>query len=249
MPEPSPEQRFLEHLPHIDRVIGILARRHALARVDAEEFGAWAKARLIDKDYAVLRKFSGRSSLATFLSVVLGNLFLDYRNQVWGRWRPSATATRFGSIGIRLEELLSRDGTPLREAMEILRSGGVTLSDIELRQMAAQLPSRQPHGEVSLDALDGSVPEFAAPAHVPTDDDFGVVRNAIAEMQPEDQVIIRMRFWHDVSVADIARALHLEPKPLYRRIESIEARLRALLERRGIDRARAQDMLAQEVAW
>jgi len=51
----APEELFLAQLPHIDRVIAILARRHALSKADAEEFGAWAKARLIDRDYAVLR--------------------------------------------------------------------------------------------------------------------------------------------------------------------------------------------------
>jgi len=246
----APEELFLAQLPHIDRVIAILARRHALSKADAEEFGAWAKARLIDRDYAVLRKFAGRSSVATFLSVVLGNLFLDHRNQLWGRWRPSAAATRIGPIGIRLEELLYRDGSPLREVLEILRSGGTTLSDIELRRLAAQLPDRQPQGEVSLESLDGSVPDFAAPVvSTPHGDDFAALRAAIEALQPEDRVIIRMRFWHDASVADIARALRVEQKPLYRRIETIEGRLRAGLEQRGIDRERAQDMLAQEVAW
>ena len=85
----DPERTFLDNLVTIDRVIAVITRRHSLSAAEAEEFASWARARLIDGNYAVLRKFGGRSSLATYLSVVIGNLFLDYRNSIWGRWRPS----------------------------------------------------------------------------------------------------------------------------------------------------------------
>jgi hypothetical protein len=47
-----------------------------------------------------------------------------------------------------------------------------------------------------------------------------------------------------MSVADIARALQLKQKPLYRRIEAIQVRMRSALEARGIDRATASDFLS-----
>jgi RNA polymerase sigma factor for flagellar operon FliA len=46
-----------------------------------------------------------------------------------------------------------------------------------------------------------------------------------------------------MSVADIARTLRVEQKPLYRRLDGIQAKLRAALESRGVDRTRAIEIL------
>ena len=64
------EAQFLAHLPAAERILSALARRHALSRDAAEEFSAWAKLRLIENDYAILAKFRGESSLATYLTVL-----------------------------------------------------------------------------------------------------------------------------------------------------------------------------------
>jgi RNA polymerase sigma factor (sigma-70 family) len=252
-PLADPEGAFLEHLPIIDRVIAVIARRHALSSSDADEFASWAKSRIIDSDYAVFRKFAGRSSVSTYLSAVFAHLFLDYRNAIWGRWRPSAAATRLGPVGIRLDELLHRDGYTLREAREVLRSAGVEQNDAEIGRMAAQLPARQASSEVSLEALDGTPEEAAHPLveveEELDDDGFRILREVLATLQPEDQVILRMRFWDNTSVANIARTLRIDQKPLYRRIEAIETNLRALLGTRGVDRERARDLMSSRVTW
>jgi DNA-directed RNA polymerase specialized sigma24 family protein len=246
------EQAFLDHLPVIDRVIAAIARRHALTAADVDEFGSWAKARIIDSGYAIFAKFGGRSSMATYLSAVFGHLFLDYRNCVWGRWRPCVAATRLGPVGIRLDELLYRDGYALREALEVLRAAGVAQSERELTRMAAQLPVRQPATEVPLEAVDGTVHvrhETVIADAEPDDSGFDALRDALATLPAEDQVIMRMRFWDDHSVADIARLLQLEQKPLYRRIELIERQLRELITMRGVDKERARELLSSEVVW
>lgn len=246
----DPERIFLEQLPIIERVIAAIARRHSLSASDADEFASWAKARIIDSEYAVFRKFAGRSSMATYLAAVFAHLFLDYRNSNWGRWRSSAAAVRLGPVGIRLEALLYRDGHSLREAREVLRSAGVSMSDIEFGRMAAGLPARLASTEVPLDAIDGTAQEVNSGTE-PASDEHGyrALRDALAELTPEDQVIMRMRFWDDIAVADIARILRLEPKPLYRRIEAVSTTLRAKLTTRGIDKERARDLLSSEVLW
>ena len=249
----DPEKAFLDSLPVIDRVIAIIARRHGLPRADAEEFTAWARARIIDGDYAIIRKFAGRSSLPTYLSVVLTNLFRDYRNSAWGRWRPSAAATRLGPVGIRLEELLYRDGCSVRESVGVLRSAGVALTVGELADLAVRIPQRQPTKEVGLEELNVAGAAADSAVDSASFEENGEIasslRAVVEELSPEDQIITRMRFWSDVSVADIARTLGLEQKPLYRRLESIQERLRTLLAARGIDRERALDVLAGEARW
>jgi RNA polymerase sigma factor (sigma-70 family) len=247
----DPERTFVDNLPVIDRVIATVVRRHALPRADADEFASWARARIIDADYAVFRKFAGRSSLSTYLSVVITNLFRDYRNSVWGRWRPSAAAARAGPMGIRLEELISRDGHSLREAIGVLQSAGVALSDTEIARLAAILPPRTGATEVGLEEVDAAAVDASPPPSAPDDEAevIAAVRGALAQLPPEEQLIVRMRFWDDISVADIARTLHTEQKPLYRKLESIQSRIRTLLATHGIDHQRAIELLTQESIW
>src|SRR5690554_6597075 len=99
----SAEQLFVENLPLIHRVTAAVARQNRLSVDDAEEFAATVHLRLIADDYAVLRKFRGRSSLQTFLKVVIQRICLDFRDAQWGKWRSSAAARRHGEVAIRLE--------------------------------------------------------------------------------------------------------------------------------------------------
>ena len=242
------ELLFLQQLPVIDRIISIIVRRNMLSATDADEFAAWARGRLTDNEYAILRKFGGRSSLPTYLSVVLGNLFRDFRNSIWGRWRPSAAALRIGKLGVRLEELLMRDGSSLREAIGILRSAGAAESDIELARMAARLPLRPTDREVTLDAAVDALPDGSPGPLLSADERERVevaLQDAMAELPDEDCVITRMRFWDGVSVADIARLLHTDQKPLYRRIDAIQRQLRDALRRRGVTEQDARELLAE----
>jgi hypothetical protein len=100
-PDTDLERMFLAALPIMERIVAVQVQRHALSASDAEDFASWARARIIGDDYAVLRSFGGRSSLKTYLTAVFINLFRDYRNEAWGRWRPSAAATRLGPVSIR----------------------------------------------------------------------------------------------------------------------------------------------------
>ena len=76
----------------------------------------------------MLRRFEGRSSLTTYITVVVQRLFLDRRNRLWGKWRPSAEARRLGPTAVLLERLVSRDGWSAEQALETLRvNHGVTV--------------------------------------------------------------------------------------------------------------------------
>jgi len=79
MSRPDLETLYSEHLPRIDRILAVLARRNGLSADVADKFATWAKTRIIENDYAVLAKFRGRSSLATYLTVVLARLCREYR--------------------------------------------------------------------------------------------------------------------------------------------------------------------------
>lgn len=245
------ESVFLANLALIDRLIALIARRHALSASDAEEFGAWAREKIIDCDYAVIRKFGGRSSLSTYLTTVLVNLFRDYRNARWGRWRPSAEAKRRGPIGIRLEELIYRDGHSLREAVQILQALGAPLSDTDVFQLAAALPVRRGHSEVSIESAQATLISVHPGSEHDAEDMLvleKLLHSLVASLPAEDALIMRMRYWSEMSVAEIARTLRVEQKPLYRRLEGIQANLRAALESRGVDRTRAIEIVTDATA-
>jgi len=248
----NPESVFLAALPAIDRAVRYLARRYALAEADAEDFGSWVRAKLIGDGYRVFREFQGRSSLQTYLATVVANLFRDYRNSRWGRWRPSAIARRLGPIAIRFEALVHRDGYGPREATEVLRSSGIPTADI--KGLAEQIPLRTRVREVTLEVAVETAPAAdradaavdAGERGANASEAENAVRAALAELSAEDQVIVRMRFWDDFSVAEIARTLQIDQKRLYRRLEAIQGSLAGRLVARGVTQQRVAELLMQE---
>ena len=247
------EALFVEQLPTIRRLAAVVARRHGLAADDIEEWTSWLTLRLVENGYAALAKYRGESSLTTYLAVVVAMAFRDYRVQRWGRWRPSAAALRAGALAVRLERLVRRDEMTLAEAGELLRTRGeTTLADRELARVLARLPQRDPLrpvevGGAPLDLIAATAGPDAAVEQAESDEEAARTARASAEalstLPPEDQVIVRLRFYEGLSVADVARALGVEQKPLYRRLERTLAQLRSQLERRGIGRAEARTVL------
>ncbi len=247
------ETLFLSVLPTLDRGVRLIGRRHGLSEADAEEFGAWFKARVIESDYAILRKFGGKSTLTTYLSAVLVNAFKDYRNAKWGRWRPSADARRRGALAIRLEAMICRDGWSVREAVSVLENSDGHSPD-RVHEMARQIRPRPRPREVDVSAAhreaapQGSDGFWETEHATGRDRAFRLLTDQIARLGPEDQLVLRMRFWDGLSVADIARALGLEQKPLYRRLERLEGALRTMLHGVGITREEVRQILATEEA-
>jgi len=253
---PAAEALFLQNLAWIERVCASLCRRHGVAGDDADEFASWARASLIDDDYATLRKFRGESAFTTYLTVVLSTLFSAWRVREHGRWRPSAAARREGPLAVRLEAMVRRDGLRLDEAAERLRTAGqTTLSDRELAALLARLPAHAlPRPVPAGDEVLAETPAPAAAADLRAlegeaearrGEGEQALRRALETLEPEDRVMVRMRFWEELSVADIARGLGVAQKPLYRRMERVLARLRRQLEGAGLSRERVRELLEE----
>lgn len=240
------EALLTDNLGWVERVAAQVCRRHGLDPDESDEFAGWARMRLVEDDYAVLRKFRGESAITTYLTVVVTMLFRDYRVSRWGRWRPSAAAKRLGDAAIRLETLVYRDGYRVDQAGEMLRAAGHTdLPDRELLRLLSQLPPRgQPRPlQVGDGPLESQPSAFAADDALLAHEAEGersaaetALHRALEGLPPEDRVIVHMRVWEGLSVADISRALRLEQKPLYRRLERIFGQLRQRLEGAGITR-------------
>ena len=248
----KPEQLFVQNLGLIDRIVAFVCRRNHLDAAESDEFASHVRFKLLEDDYAVLRKFEGRSSLSTYLTTVIQRLFFQYRVQLWGKWRPSAEAKRLGDKAITLERMLTRDDYTLSETISILTTGSEPLyTRAEIEALYLRLPLRQPRPVL---VADSALPEIAAP----TAADDGVMHqqrectaravsramdDAIDSMNAEDRVILRMRFWHSAKVPDISATLHIDQKKLYKRIDRLIAVLREALERAGIARDDIGDLL------
>ena len=98
--------------------------------------------RLLERQHDILTRFTGRSSLKTYLTVVVNRMLLDWRNTVYGKWRASASAVRLGPKGVRLERLVYRDGHTLQQAIAILCAEPDSPTSRELRRFFEQLPER-----------------------------------------------------------------------------------------------------------
>ncbi|HEV3048882.1 MAG TPA: sigma-70 family RNA polymerase sigma factor [Longimicrobium sp.] len=241
----NPESRFLEHLGWINRVAAMTCSQQGVWGPEAEDFAASIRLKLIEDDYAIIRKHRGEASLKTYLATVVQRQFHDYLREKRGRWRPSAAARRLGPPAPDLEALVYRDGLRLDQAGERLRtSGRTTLSDRELGELLKGLPAREAMRpkEVPADAvLDDQVADERADDRITAAEDQArleqrkdALYRAMARLTEEERVIVRMHFVDGRSLADVARALNLEQKPLYRRVKKLRELLRTLVEEEGI---------------
>jgi RNA polymerase sigma factor (sigma-70 family) len=240
------ERLVVENLPLVDSVVRQIARRHRLSNDETEELAAAVRLKLVEKDYEVLRKFEGRSQLRTYLITVVQRHFLDDRNARWGKWRPSAQSRRLGPIATLLDQLLTRDHLPFDQAVHAVRARhGGDLSREELHGIMLQLPVRSTRRFLSEDELEH------LPAPAAGEDDIidsleqarsggrieRALANALAQLDAEDRVILKMRFCDNLKLARIAELLGLPAKPLYRRVEDLMRILRKELEAQGVSHA------------
>ncbi|HEV7507282.1 MAG TPA: sigma-70 family RNA polymerase sigma factor [Thermoanaerobaculia bacterium] len=247
-----PDQFFLGHLKLIEEVISHACRRSHLSREDAEDFAGQVHCKLIEDNYAVLRKFQGRSSPKTYLTVVINNQLLDFQDSKWGKFRASAEALRLGPIAIRLERLLVRDGYTFTEACGILQTNEkVEASVAELAELRARLPPRTgrypPAGEEQLKSKPDTAPRPDEQVEEKEKEKtrrrvYMAQNRALMTLPKEDRLLVRMRM--EFSVAQISRIRGIEQKPLYRRLEKIYKELRKAIEREGVRRQDVEELLA-----
>jgi RNA polymerase sigma factor (sigma-70 family) len=245
---------YLIHQAAIEAGIRAVCRRHRLRPEDAEDFASQVRLHLIQDDCAVLRRFQGRSSLTTYIMAVVTHLGQDWRNARWGKWRPSVEARRQGPVAVHLERLIRRDGMMFDEAFETLRTNfRVAESRRALEAIASTFPRTGRRRLVGADALENRAttdlaPDMLAEASTSAIAVHVAIRrltDAIATLPPDDALILKLRFEDGLSVAEIARSLRLDAKPLYRRIDRLFRRVRTDLEAHGIGAATVRDLFTQ----
>lgn len=246
------ERLVVDNLPVLDAAVSHVARRHRLSPSDRDDLLGMVRLKLVENDYAVVRRFEGRSSFKTYLAVVVQRVLLDWRVARWGKWRSSAIARRIGALAVRLERLLYREGRSVSEAIELLRRDGATEPEDEIATLASRLPARVrprevPESEADVAAaphggddalLDREAARLAASAEA-------AITSAIEELPVEDRLVLKMHFLDGCRISDIARVLDVPQKPLYKKVERSLAHLRRRLEEAGIAQTTIVPLLAE----
>lgn len=244
-------QVFASELALIERVIHWVCARRSLRGADAEDFASTVKLRLIENDYEILARFEGRSSLKTYVTAVVNRLYLDYQNQRFGKWRPSAQARRLGPVALRLECVMYRDGLTFEEACGVIQTRfGASESRDALHALSLQLPVRvarraaDGHGHEPSTASGGLAAVEQAERRILAEKTFVALRRALRRLPARDRVILRLHVETGLSLADVARALGEEQKALYRRRDALYKQLRLDLEKDGIGCGDAHELLS-----
>jgi RNA polymerase sigma factor for flagellar operon FliA len=244
------EELYKQHLTTIGQIALSVCRRNGFGEHDAEDFASDVRLKLCDDDYAVIRKFQGKSSFITYLTVVINKSFIDHRRHIWGKWTASSQAKRLGNVAVLLETLVYRDGQTFDAACRTLeQKHGAAVDRRQLQATLAKLPRRSPRrfeGDDGLstipssDDADSRLLDGEREQQLATAED--ALRGALGELPDEDRAIIRMMYYEGLSVADIARGLHTEQKRLYPRVKLVLASLRKALKSRQISADILEDL-------
>jgi RNA polymerase sigma factor (sigma-70 family) len=233
---------FLANLADIDLVIAAISRRHRLDADEADEFKGTAYMRLLEQDCRILRAFEGRSSIRTYLRVVLNRVFLDLRIARWGKWRPSTRAKRGGAAAVRLERLIHRDGLPEEIALPLVLRDADADKGVLVTFACQSRPMPRAERRMVSDEVLGNLPGDTISAHQalaraelhsPARRVLSALKKGLAQLPPDDQLIIRLRFVDRATVVEIAAVMRTSARKLYRRIDTILGRLRCVLEHEG----------------
>jgi RNA polymerase sigma factor (sigma-70 family) len=248
----DPRQLLLDEWKTLERTIAFTCRRFGLSRADADDFASVVKIKLIEKDFAIIRRFRGESKLSTYLKVVVQRAYADYCLAEIGKWHPSAEATKAGPVALRLEFLLYRRGLNMDEAFRQLTAEYSDLTRTECEALAGRLPTRQQRRPpVSLD-------EVSQPLHATEDADLlviaherqqvsnrasAVIREYLLRLNEQDRLMLQLHFESGMALSQIAKYLDVEQKPLYRRRERLLQELRLSLETDGITAGEVLDLV------
>ncbi len=247
-----PRELFETHLDVIERAIHRVCLDARVTGADEEDFASVAKLALLANDGAILQKFEGRCSLSTYVTIVVRRLLVDQMRSE-GRWYVSAEARRRGEVAMLLDRLLHRDHNTFAEASAIVIARYPDVPAAELKEIAAALPERA--ARPRLVPIDEQVEEQHAARESAEERVLArelsersasvgqILGAALAAMTAQDRVVLRLRYAKGSSIADIARALRIEQRPLYRRIESLLDDLRRALQQAGIDAVSVTDLI------
>jgi RNA polymerase sigma factor for flagellar operon FliA len=223
----------------LGEVIRSVVRRGRLSPADAEDFSQSVHLKFLETGYEAFARFDGRSSLRTYLTTVVWRLLLDSRNAAYGKWRPSAAARRLGAEAVQLDRLINRDGLPVEEAIQVAARAPAASPDPVLRRIADRLPRRRRAVFVAEEVLHLVARE--SPDPIEARDRAARARQtrialgqAFNHLNPEERLLVSLRFRQSMTVREIAGLLNVDAKRLYRTFDRLVGKLRRDMGASGV---------------
>ncbi len=249
------ERFFIDNLPLIDSATAFVCRKYGLIGADGEDFRSVVMIKLIEDDYAVLRKFENKCALKTYLVIVIKRHYADQMIHEWGKWRPSVRARQGGDAAIFMERLMSRDGLGQAEASAIVRQKYTELDSRALEAIASSIVTRRAQRAEEVERTE-EMPEPAS--GISAEDELltserkaaecrtsAIVNRELERFPAEDRLVMKLRYLDAMKVSAMARMLKVDQKRLYRRIERLGAKLKEALLGAGIAISDIRDMLTK----
>ena len=246
----DPADWLERHHHQLEAVLVSVSRRKGLDDQQTEEFRSEIHLHLVEKDYAVLRSWDGRSELRTFLYAVISRKLIDVFRARHGRWRPSKKAEALGETAVRLEQLLHQRRYSFEEAYQQLRSDPRhPVSRNSLALLASKLSRPPPVSETPLDQdLAGT---SRNPEQSLEDGDeatlltrvFTVLETSGEALEESDRLLLQLRFEEGVTLSRAARLLGQERPQVEKRLKQLLELLRTRLKEAGIGEAALLELL------
>ncbi|MBF0287239.1 MAG: sigma-70 family RNA polymerase sigma factor [SAR324 cluster bacterium] len=247
----QPSDLFEKYFEDLQKVIMSTCARHRVFHQEAEEFISHIHFRLVDKNYAILRAYDGRSSFQTYLYTVVSRLFIDKFRSINGRWRPSKNAEKLGEVAVKFEELVHKERYTAEEAYHILTiNHNLQLSREKWEKMIAHL-KRTPklhitsHDEVQ-DFAEETTPESVITAAIKkaaAEKIKSTLEGLIKELEEDDQLMLKMKFFSGHSIKQISIVLGRNRNYISKRLQSLLIQMKDNLLSQGFDWENVQDTL------
>jgi RNA polymerase sigma factor (sigma-70 family) len=245
---PDPRQILTDNFDLIRQIVRGVARRARLDAATTEDLESAVWVHLLDRDSRVIRQFGGRSTLRTFLTVVVARLALDQRCAELGRWRPSRRARRLGRDAMRFETLVFRDGASRGEALATLAAERLELAPPVVR--ALMQGRSRPRRFVPVDTVADQLATAGDAAGVLDDVERRqrmrlvhlALRAALEALNPRDRRLLKLRHADGLKVSTMAARLGEDQKALYRRLSVLHLRLKNAIESGGLGVADTHDL-------
>ena len=245
------ERLFLQQRPLIQRLVAFTAWRYQLTPQDTEDFESWVTLKIIDDDYRVLRQFAGRSTLKSYLTVVVNREIIEFHRRAYGKRRHPP-----GEVAKLIDQYGNRENYPVERIRDLLQEKHgveVTQEDVERaiadgrrlhcgrsfvgEEAFADRPSPNPDPEQSL---------VAEERRRQLERVHACIDRLITQLPELEGTMLTLRFKKGMKIVDIARQWRVEEKPLFRRFQIVLRKLREALCKEGIDGPFVRDLLSND---
>lgn len=193
-------------------------------------------------DYKVLRQFKGRSTLKTYLNMIIANQMVEMIRKKRGRDRSKERAKKLGPIGLQLYQKVMKEKKSLEEAYgEMKAEAGFSLSLSECEDMLREIRGKKRRGKNELAIADVMHNPESLLLEADAQEKVSIIiKRLMSQLNGKDRLILRMRFPADedtepLSIDEIARMLNFNKKAVYMRISRALEKSRKILEQSGIN--------------